>query len=147
MTTHQKFGAWKPVEIFDSIEFFYNVKFTISNVTSERNSQKRKSSKEIICPEMKFPCIVENIQTSPQINTRWHKMAPLLVRRVKQFRPTRLISVIDIWIVEQFNKHLPYVKQLQCLHKNVSDVRDLIGAFAWYIPRTNLNLFDTVNHY
>ena len=71
MTTHQKFGAWKPVEIFDSIEFFYNVKFTISNVTSERNSQKRKSSKEIICPEMKFPCIVENIQTFPQINTRW----------------------------------------------------------------------------
>ena len=71
MTTRQKFGAWKPVEIFDSIEFFYNVKFTISNVTSERNSQKRKSSKEIICPEMKFPCIVENIQTFPQINTRW----------------------------------------------------------------------------
>ena len=76
--------------------------------------------------------------------TKWHRSSSGGWNNVGQLD---WISVIDFWIVEQFNKHLPYVKQLQFLHKNVSDVRDLIGAFAWYIPRTNLNLSDTVNHY
>ena len=95
--------------------------------------RKGNLQKKLFAQRWNFHALLKIYRLSHKSIRDDHKMAPLLVRRVKQFRQTRLISVIDIWIVEQFNKHLPYVKQLQFLHKNVSDVRDLMKMAFKYI--------------